>query len=244
MFRSKQRSVVDPQAEHARPSRDRGRVGERRESPPAAAVRVLRARSRTPRSRLRLARSRSVGGDGAGALARDRPPQLRTTGRRSGRRSRRCDARSPPHVPRAVFSRYALGAELDAALARRIEAAGVDAADATAADAVMDLCDRLAFGFCFEEADSGTVEPPGISYSVHEDGSATLSPWPLAVPSLTETVTGYRSEGYPDRLDPVDPFIFITFLFIVSLRHFSCRYYAEINGRYVSGAFLSWRGFR
>jgi hypothetical protein len=39
---------------------------------------------------------------------------------------------------------------------------------------------------------------------VNDDGSATLAPWPLAVPSLSETVTGYRSEGYPNRLDPVE----------------------------------------
>jgi hypothetical protein len=94
--------------------------------------------------------------------------------------------------------------EFDAEISRRIEAAGVDAAAAAAADAITDLCDRLAFSFCFEEADSGTVERLGMSYAVNEDGSATLAPWPLAVPSLSETVTGYRSEGYPDRLEPVE----------------------------------------
>ena len=95
-------------------------------------------------------------------------------------------------------------AEFDAELVQRIEAAGVDAAAAAAADPITDLCDRLAFSFCFEEADSGTVERLGMSYAVNEDGSATLAPWPLAVPSLSETVTGYRSKGYPDRLEPVE----------------------------------------
>jgi hypothetical protein len=98
----------------------------------------------------------------------------------------------------------AIVAEFDAELPRRMEAAGIDPADGAAADPVTDLCDRLAFSFCFEEAASGTVEPLGISYAVQEDGSATLSPWPLAVPSLSETVTGYRSDGYPDRLEPVE----------------------------------------
>ena len=36
------------------------------------------------------------------------------------------------------------------------------------------------------------------------DGSATIVPWPLAVPELTETVVGYEADGYPQRLDPIE----------------------------------------
>ena len=92
--------------------------------------------------------------------------------------------------------------EFEAIRDARIVSAGVDAARAAAADAVTDVCDRLSFAFCFEHAEAGTIG--GISYAVEADGSATLSPWPLRVDALEETVTGYEAEGYPDRLVPVE----------------------------------------
>jgi uncharacterized protein DUF3891 len=205
VFRSRQRPVVYPQAEHARLS---------------GVIAASWGNDEVPRPPLPFEsfvrgvalHDRGYGmldDDPLGEMARERWLEI-------ARRSFEAQDDDPVvdlvvamHVRRLMshgpFSTdAAIGAELDAALARRIEAAGVDAADATAADAVTDLCDRLAFAFCFEEADSGTVEPPGISYSVHEDGSATLSPWPLAVASLSETVTGYRSEGYPELLESVE----------------------------------------
>jgi hypothetical protein len=84
----------------------------------------------------------------------------------------------------------------------RLAAAGVDAAVAAAADRVTDVCDRLAFSFCFEEAASGTIGE--IAYTVEPGGNATLSPWPLRVGELAETATGYAGEGYPARLAPVE----------------------------------------
>jgi hypothetical protein len=92
--------------------------------------------------------------------------------------------------------------EFEAALPARLEAAGVSEADAIAADSVTDLCDRLSFSFCFEEERTGAVG--SIAYTVAADGGATLTPWPLAVPGLVETVVGYRAHGYPERLDPLE----------------------------------------
>ncbi len=92
--------------------------------------------------------------------------------------------------------------EFAAALPARFEVAGVSEADAAAADAVTDLCDRISFSFCFEEPGAGTIG--SVAYAVAADGTATLTPWPLAVPELTETVVGYRADGYPQRLDPVE----------------------------------------
>jgi hypothetical protein len=92
--------------------------------------------------------------------------------------------------------------ELDAHVAERLADAGVDPADAAAADEITDLCDRLSFSFCFEESASGSVG--SFSYTVSADGSATLTPWPLGAPELTETVVGYQADGYPQRLDPVE----------------------------------------
>ena len=42
------------------------------------------------------------------------------------------------------------------------------------------------------------------SYQRYLPGSATLEPWPLAVPELSEPVVGYRADGYPERLEPVE----------------------------------------
>jgi uncharacterized protein DUF3891 len=92
--------------------------------------------------------------------------------------------------------------DFDAALPARLEAAGVSEGDAMAADAVTNLCDRLSFSFCFEEEDASRVG--SIAYTVAADGRASLAPWPLAVPELVEPVVGYRAEGYPERLDPVE----------------------------------------
>jgi hypothetical protein len=92
--------------------------------------------------------------------------------------------------------------DLDAHVPDRLADAGVEPEDAAAADVITNLCDTLSFTFCFEEPASGSVG--AFSYAVSADGSATLAPWPLGVPELTETVVGYRADGYPQRLDPVE----------------------------------------
>lgn len=92
-------------------------------------------------------------------------------------------------------------ARLDAHVPERLAAAGVDPEPAQAADALTDLCDSLAFSFCFEEKASGARG--GIDYAVEKDGTASLSPWPLRVPWLKERVTGYDEDGYPASLVPV-----------------------------------------
>jgi hypothetical protein len=91
---------------------------------------------------------------------------------------------------------------LDAHVPERLADAGVDPELAAAADKVTELCDRLAFDFCFEAPSSGRVGD--IDYTLDADGSATLDPWPLAVDELTETVVGYRADSYPRRLEPVE----------------------------------------
>jgi hypothetical protein len=90
---------------------------------------------------------------------------------------------------------------LDAHVPEHLAAAGVDPDAAQAADVLTNLCDRLAFSFCFEESDSG--ELGGMAYAVHADGSASVSPWPFTVPYVKEKVTAYEADGYPDTLVPV-----------------------------------------
>jgi hypothetical protein len=92
--------------------------------------------------------------------------------------------------------------EFAAGLPARLEAAGVSEADAAAADAITNLCDRISFSFCFEEEGAGTIG--SLAYTVAADGAATLAPWPLVVPELRKTVVGYWADGYPQRLEPVE----------------------------------------
>jgi hypothetical protein len=106
---------------------------------------------------------------------------------------RRLSARRPENAE--------LTAEIDALLPELYAAAGVDEEAALAADAVTDVCDRVAFDFCLEEPLRDEVR--GIVYALDGRGTITLDPWPLGVPRLAGLVYAHRAEGYPTRLDPV-----------------------------------------
>ena len=103
------------------------------------------------------------------------------------------------HIRRLVGSGTA---GFEDTLPARLEAAGVSEVEAAAADVVTNLCDRLSLSFCFEEEGAGTVG--SFVFTVGADGAATVAPWPLGVPELAETVVGYRADGYPEQLDPVE----------------------------------------
>jgi len=92
-------------------------------------------------------------------------------------------------------------ADLEHLLPGLVAGAGVTREDADAADAVTNVCDRIAFLFPFEEPAAGEVR--GIAYELDGDGSVVLDPWPLAVRRLPGLVTAYEADGYPDRLVPV-----------------------------------------
>lgn len=92
-------------------------------------------------------------------------------------------------------------AELDELLPALASAAGVERDAAEAADAVTNVCDRIAFLFPFEEPASGTVR--GISYRLDGHGDVMLEPWPLGVASLRGLVPAFEADGYPERLVPV-----------------------------------------
>jgi hypothetical protein len=92
-------------------------------------------------------------------------------------------------------------ADLDVILPTLVSAAGVEREEADAADAVTNVCDRIAFHFPFEEPVTG--EARGISYRLDGQGTVTLEPWPLAVPSLRGLVPAFEADGYPERLAPV-----------------------------------------
>jgi hypothetical protein len=92
-------------------------------------------------------------------------------------------------------------AAVDALLPSLLDAAGVTADGADAADRITNVCDRLALLFCFEEPAEGEVR--GHAYALDGLGGITLDPWPLDVPRLVGLVTAYEAAGYPERPVPV-----------------------------------------
>jgi hypothetical protein len=96
-------------------------------------------------------------------------------------------------------------AELDELLPALVSAAGVTREAAEAADAVTNVCDRIAFAFPFEEQATG--EARGIAYRLDGQGIVEVDPWPLEVPVLRGLVPAFEADGYPGRLAPtVVPF--------------------------------------
>lgn len=91
--------------------------------------------------------------------------------------------------------------EVTALLPSLLDAAGATEEEAEQADAITNVCDRIAFDFCFEEPSEGQVR--GIAYALDGHGSISLEPWPLTVPRLVGLVTAYEADGYPERLVPV-----------------------------------------
>ena len=116
------------------------------------------------------------------------------------------------HVHRLVSSvdETVLG-PMTAQLPELHRAAGVDESAAAEADRITDLCDRIAFDFCVEEATSGRVavapargtDPVAVVYTVDGYGEITLAPWPFGLPRLSGIMLGFRAERYPDQLEPV-----------------------------------------
>jgi hypothetical protein len=91
--------------------------------------------------------------------------------------------------------------EVDALIPSLLAGAGVTVEEAEAADVITNVCDRISFGFCFEEADRGEVR--GFAYELDGLGGVTIDPWPLEVARLVGLVTGFEAAGYPERLVPV-----------------------------------------
>jgi Protein of unknown function (DUF3891) len=114
---------------------------------------------------------------------------------------------SKPWDPTVAVALPALAEALQALQAT----AGIGEDEARAADAITDLCDRVAFGVCVEERSEWSFSmPPSvgaapveISFTFDGAGTVTLDPWPLGVPWARPLLTGFLAEDYPDRLEPV-----------------------------------------
>jgi hypothetical protein len=73
------------------------------------------------------------------------------------------------------------------------------------------LCDRIAFDFCFEAPAKGEVrifprndrdDEVAVQYRI-EDGTIEVAPWPFGVDSTTGYLVGYQLDGYPAVREPV-----------------------------------------
>jgi hypothetical protein len=90
---------------------------------------------------------------------------------------------------------------LEELLPHLYEAAGVGEDEADAADRITNVCDRIAFEFCFERPAEG--EARGFAYALDGRGAVRLDPWPFSVPRLVGIVPAFAADGYPQRLEPV-----------------------------------------
>jgi uncharacterized protein DUF3891 len=107
-------------------------------------------------------------------------------------------------------ARQALTAEMAQAIQAQIQRHGLDAAIFERIDRITNLCDRIAFDFCFEAPAKGEVgicprndrnEEIMVGYRV-ENGTIQVDPWPFGVDSHAGYLVGYQLEGYPAALEP------------------------------------------
>jgi hypothetical protein len=194
LFRSTRRDVVYPQAEHARLA---GAVAAafRPEDVPLPFESWVRGVTLHDRGYGEL------DDDPIGETSQERwAGEIETAGFRATSGDAVADLVVALHIRRLIGDDVEHPAR--AALAREIdEALGDVSTEARAADRLTELCDSVAFAFCFEEPASGKVGGTAFEY----DGGSRimLTPWPLAVPSLRGVVQGFAADGYPQRLEPV-----------------------------------------
>jgi hypothetical protein len=194
LFRSKRRDVVYPQAEHARM---------------AGAIAVAFHPEEVPLPFESWVRGVTLHDRGYGELDQDpigETSQERWAGEieTGGFRAESGDAVADLVV--ALHIRRLIGDDVEhparAALAREIdERLGDVPPEARAADRLTELCDSIAFTFCFELADERTAA--GITFVYDGAARITLDPWPFAIPQVRGVVQGFAGDGYPARLEPI-----------------------------------------
>jgi hypothetical protein len=199
MFLSRRRSVVFPQADHAR----------------FAAALALAWRERPPVPFASFVRG--VADHDRGYGEHDTDPIGGTMGseRWVGIQRRGFTPRGEDvvvdlvvalHVRRLLSSQddeheRAAYAEVDKLIPQLLHTAGVTQEAADFADAIMNVCDVISFEFCFESPSERDVRGYHISVSGH--GPVAVDPWPFALPRLLGLVTAFAADSYPDRLVPV-----------------------------------------
>ncbi|MFS4437269.1 DUF3891 family protein [Paracoccaceae bacterium GXU_MW_L88] len=115
------------------------------------------------------------------------------------------------HVRRLMSwgNETALCARLDARIAELMPQATATPDAFAEADTITDLCDSIAFDFCYEHeterrktVTSGAGEMAELTYRVN-GVEITVDPWPFSVTAFEGYVLGYEAEGYPKHLQPL-----------------------------------------
>lgn len=108
-------------------------------------------------------------------------------------------------------TRRALIAEMTQVIQQQLQHHNLDAETFERIDRLTNLCDSIAFDFCFEEPAEGIVmifpkndrsEQIPVGYRV-AGSTIQVDPWPFAVDTYVNYVTGYKLDGYPATLDPI-----------------------------------------
>lgn len=107
--------------------------------------------------------------------------------------------------------RKALHIEFSTALEEHLKAHHLSRELFDRIDHITDLCDRMSFSLCFDVPASGEIliyprngEDTKVTVKYHvEDGVISASPWPFSVNWYEGYLVAYKSEGYPELLDPV-----------------------------------------
>jgi hypothetical protein len=212
VFRSSRREVLFPQAEHARFSAAIAALwgNERFERPAVDFDSFVRGVALHDRGYGEL------DSDGIGEVPPERWIEIQRRSFEPRREDPVVDLVVAMHVHRLLSKPWNPSAavsvpELEASLPALRAAAGVGEDEARAADAITDLCDRVAFDVCLEEQSEwefsiapgvGAV-PVEIAFIFDGVGTVTLDPWPLGVPWARPVLSGFAADGYPDRLSPV-----------------------------------------
>jgi hypothetical protein len=108
-------------------------------------------------------------------------------------------------------ARQAQAAAMAQLIRDELQRHGLDATLFERIDRITNLCDRIAFDFCFETPAEGEVhifprndrdEEVAVGYRI-EGGTIQVDPWPFGMESHTGYLVGYQLEGYPTVLEPV-----------------------------------------
>lgn len=210
MFRSKRRSIVVPQWEHARL---------------AGALAYAWGNDRVPRPPLELDRfvlgivthDRGYGPYdtlGIGEVDRSLWYATQLHGIEERHPDPVVDTVALMHVRRLLSGReeeeaHELMRAADAAIEENLGRTAVPFDDFARADTITELSDWISFRFCFEEAVTftgdvrGPADDVSLSCEIDGKGRITLDPWPLDVDDLRGFIVAFESDGYPDRLAPV-----------------------------------------
>jgi len=202
MFRSTRRSIVFPQAEHARLAGVLAyRWGNETFSQPLSshADLVLGVSSH----------DRGFGGfdiDQIGGMTDERWEQLARAGFAMETSNQVVDHLVRLHIRRLVDGEPMAG-DFDLTLPHSQIASGLSDDECDAADRIVELCDWIAYDFCLERALDRVVPvrpAPGapsveITYVLDGDGGVAVDPWPFGLDMIDGFVVGYEAAGYPDR---------------------------------------------